>query len=214
MGVFKRYINKIKRNRVFSLYKKAQNLIQKHTSLSYYKIYKKYEIGYAHEIIKWMFEDKDRWGGKMLDIGVAYGTMAVFAKQQFGFDVYTVDFVDRYAPQNLFKTLGIKFKILNIETESIPFDEKFDVITFTEVLEHFNFNPTPTLTKIKNVLAKNGVLYLSTPNQKYWGKRKISKIINIDHKSLDRILNGYKGYSYTIYEKIKELCEKNKLQNV
>ena len=43
-------------------------------------------------------------------------------------------------------------------------------IILTEILEHFNYNPVPTLKKIRNLLTENGRLYLSTPDASQWGR--------------------------------------------
>ena len=48
--------------------------------------------------------------------------------------------------------------------------DEFDIIIFTEVMEHLNFNPKPTLKKIHDLLKMNGRLYLSTPDASDWGR--------------------------------------------
>ena len=40
----------------------------------------------------------------------------------------------------------------------------------TEVIEHFNFQPLPTLRKIHDALAPAGVFFLSTPDEHEWGR--------------------------------------------
>jgi len=50
-----------------------------------------------------------------------------------------------------------------VESPAFELDEKFDLILFTEVLEHFSCNPIPTLQKIANWLTEDGVLALTTP---------------------------------------------------
>lgn len=40
----------------------------------------------------------------------------------------------------------------------------------TEVLEHFNFQAVPTLTKLRNAVSEGGRLFLSTPDSSEWGK--------------------------------------------
>ena len=116
-----------------------------------------------------------------LDIGCAYGTLAVFLKQLFNTDVYCIDFVPYYMSEALKDQFNLHFAINNIEIDQFPWDVKFDIILFTEVLEHFNFHPVPTLEKIQGLLSDDGLLYLSTPNAKHWGK--VTKY----YDSLDKI---------------------------
>jgi len=98
--------------------------------------------------------------GKMLDIGCATGFFmkaardnkwrvegieiseyaASYAKEHFGFKVYSKDFL----------------------TLSLP-EKTYDVITLWDVIEHFN-NPTAALIKIRKLLKPNGILVLSTPD--------------------------------------------------
>lgn len=147
------------------------------------------EYGYWSKIIRWLYVDnKNRKDFKILDIGCAYGTLAVFCKRNLNADVYTVDFMDWVYPKKLFEEQGIHFKVCNIERDEIPYKEKFDIVLFTEALEHLNFNPIPALKHIKNAMKKDGLLYFSTPNAKYWGRvtkywKKFSEIPYYDPKN-------------------------------
>jgi len=193
---------KFNENPVYKKYQEAQELVAKHTPSDYFKVYREHEVGYSREILKWIFTDHFN-GGKVLDIGTAYGTFSVFAKQTLGMDVYAIDFVDNYAPKDLFSKMGINFQITNIETEDLPFNEKFDMIVLTEVLEHFNFNPIPTFIKIKNALAKNGVLYISTPNAKFWGRlNTYEKLSDIPCVNLKTPIQDQHNWHYNVAELI------------
>ncbi len=63
-----------------------------------------------------------------------------------------------------------RFKFRNItfhhgSFELLPFEkEKFDIIILQDVLEHVP-NPETTITKIKSLLSKTGIIYISTPNR-------------------------------------------------
>lgn len=49
----------------------------------------------------------------------------------------------------------------------VPLDlpsDSFDLIIFTEVLEHLNFNPIPLLCEFARVLRLGGMVYCATPN--------------------------------------------------
>ncbi len=47
----------------------------------------------------------------------------------------------------------------------LPFpSEAFDMIVFTEILEHLNFNPLPLLREFYRILRPGGLVYCATPN--------------------------------------------------
>lgn len=52
----------------------------------------------------------------------------------------------------------------NVDLEEIPFEKKFDIILFCEVLEHLVTDPLGALFRIKDKLAPGGALILTTPN--------------------------------------------------
>lgn len=54
---------------------------------------------------------------------------------------------------------------LDIQTQPLPFDsDRFDLVIFTEILEHLYLDPTYPLSKIYRVLKKGGYLIVTTPN--------------------------------------------------
>ena len=59
---------------------------------------------------------------------------------------------------------------LNIEKEDVSGLGKFDLVIFTEVIEHLNFHPLPTLLKIKELMHPDSHLILSTPDAEEWGR--------------------------------------------
>lgn len=86
-------------------------------------------------------------------------------------------------PMNLFKALGergfqmagicsehekVKNKNvvpLNIETDDLPFDKNFfDLVLFSEIMEHMVYAPTIYLEKFWRVLKPGGYLLVTTPN--------------------------------------------------
>jgi SAM-dependent methyltransferase len=104
-----------------------------------------------------------------VDFGCGFGTLALYCKRLLNCSVYCVDFEEILSPL-LVKKYGIKFTIGNFEIEPFPWDLNFDIVVFTEILEHLNFHPVPTLRRLSNILSKNGKLYLSTPDAAEWGK--------------------------------------------
>ncbi len=118
---------------------------------------------------KWMREDaKERKVTRILDIGCGYGTLLTLAVKIYGAKGYCLDSTPYAAA--LAKKDGLVFSQSNIELDPMPWTEKFDVIIMTEVLEHFNFKPAPTLEKIRAALAPGGLFFLSTPDAKTWGR--------------------------------------------
>ncbi len=137
----------------------------------YLKEYKDSEVAYWLHIPKWIYKyGSQKKIQRVLDIGCAYGTLAIFCKRLFDCEVYCTDFVDTYLSKTLIEKFNINFKVNNIELDDFPWDIKFDIIIFTEVLEHLNCHPIPTLSKIRDLLADEGILYLSTPDASQWGK--------------------------------------------
>jgi 2-polyprenyl-3-methyl-5-hydroxy-6-metoxy-1,4-benzoquinol methylase len=150
---------------------KTQDMIENlNEDLQYIQKYRQDEIHYWYYIPIMMHYDayKNSTNVKnILDIGCGYGTLALFAKKQYGADVYGIDMLDRLGK---LKNECIIFKKSNIEFDPIPWDIKFDRIIFTEILEHLLYNPIPTLKKIRESLSDDGTLYLSTPNACEWGR--------------------------------------------
>ena len=63
------------------------------------------------------------------------------------------------------KAKGIQFETCDLAACSIPFDKSyFDLVVFTEVLEHIFAPPTKILEEIRSVMRSGGKLILSTPN--------------------------------------------------
>jgi SAM-dependent methyltransferase len=54
---------------------------------------------------------------------------------------------------------------LNVETERLPFaDGSFDLVLFTEIIEHLTLDPHRYLAEVRRVLRPNGRLLITTPN--------------------------------------------------
>lgn len=161
---------------VYKKIKLVQRIVTKHTPSKYYKVYKNHEYGYWEKVVKWIFTKyRDKENIDVLDIGAAYGTLSLFMKKYFDSNVIALDISDEFNSNNLFEQNEIDFVMADIELDDIKFENKFDIIIMTEVLEHFNYEPIITLIKIKSYLKNDGVLYITTPNAKYWGKANYYK---------------------------------------
>jgi len=100
---------------------------------------------------------------KILEVGSFPGHFTVLLKE-LGYKIEGVDI----APERSGK-LWEKYKLLihkvNIEIDSIPIPtNSFDVILFTEVIEHLRINPLSVLEELNRILKPNGLLLLTTPN--------------------------------------------------
>lgn len=135
---------------------------------------------------------KDIKQGKVLDVGCAYG----FMLQKFpgSFEKFGVD-ISEHAIAEAKKRLPDA--ILNVAgaEDVLPFPEYFfDIVICNDIIEHLE-NPRTALENIKNVLKKDGVLYLNTPNYNWLRKklfayadRKEHHISLLPHKTLFNLL--------------------------
>ncbi|HYD06204.1 MAG TPA: class I SAM-dependent methyltransferase [Reyranella sp.] len=111
-------------------------------------------------------------GIRVLDVGAAYGTLAVFTRRALGAEVIAIDALSAYHPKALFEREGIRHLVRDVERQPLADLGPFDLVIFTEVLEHLNFQPVPTLTKLRDVLVPGGWLMLSTPDAASgWGRQ-------------------------------------------
>ena len=162
-----------------------QEITDSLTTYGYYQTrYRSEELLYWSAIPKFIANDKNH--GKVfksaLDIGCAFGTLAVFMKKFTGCDVYCIDYSYLFRNDSLYDKHGIQWKQINIEFDGWPKDwpRGFDAIIMTEVIEHFNFHPLATMKRIADSLNSGGMLYLSTPDAEQWGKV-------LKYKSIDEI---------------------------
>jgi 2-polyprenyl-3-methyl-5-hydroxy-6-metoxy-1,4-benzoquinol methylase len=136
---------------------------------NYARAYRAAERGYWAHIPQWIAEMPS--GMQTLDVGGAYGTLAVFTKRVCKARVTVVDAVSFYHPARLFEVEGVPHVTRDVEREAISDLGTFDLIIFTEILEHLNFKPENTLSKLKNALKPEGILLLSTPDaSSKWGR--------------------------------------------
>jgi SAM-dependent methyltransferase len=106
---------------------------------------------------------------RMLDIGTTPFTM--FLKYKFPhYDVCTLDRTDLLKERC--RAAGIGLVSSNLDEGTIPVESgQFDIVIFTEVLEHVFFPPTKILSEIRRVLHTSGKLVLSVPNIATLGNR-------------------------------------------
>jgi len=153
--------------------KQAQNEVLRNSPNSYYKThYRHSEYWYWSKIPEWILALKESYAKpNILDIGCGYGTLSAFCGNVIESSLlHAIDFTDDYLSPELIKSKSIDFRVCNIELQEIPWNVKFDIVILTEVIEHLNFNPVPTLNKIREALSDNGKIFLSTPDAQEWGR--------------------------------------------
>ena len=106
-------------------------------------------------------------GGDLLDIGCGTGNFLAAARDA-GYRVTGIE-LDGKAAQFAKKKAGLQrvFPLAISEFVERHPDEKFDVVTFFEVLEH-QAAPVDFLQKVKMCLKPRGTLALSVPNRERW----------------------------------------------
>lgn len=110
---------------------------------------------------------------KILEIGYGNGEL-LKALASLGFkELYGCDFSSKN--YDALTSLGIKIEVANVEN-SLPFEEKFDLIILNNVIEHF-LDPVSVVQNCWTKLETNGKIVIFTPNAdafeldifgKYW----------------------------------------------
>lgn len=114
--------------------------------------------------------DPARQGRRLLDIGAHWLHQAVMYADE-GFEVTAADLpltFDFPSVQALAKAYGITLLRYSDLSASHVFsqlaDDSFDVILFTEIIEHLTFNPVAMWQEIHRVLSPGGRIVVTTPN--------------------------------------------------
>lgn len=103
--------------------------------------------------------------GRLLEIGPAWGTFALQAKQA-GYQVDAIE-MDPRCCEYLNRTVGVRTICSNLPHEVIPSLGSHDVIALWHVLEYLP-DPWTLLEAAANNLTPGGVLILATPNPGAW----------------------------------------------
>lgn len=108
---------------------------------------------------------------RVLEICSFLGVVDI-ALAKIGFDVYTYDLPEfqtnstlagLYAEYNVHPSSGY---LPDVGKNGLPYaDNHFDAVILSEVIEHINVNPLPLLQEINRILKKDGIIYITTPNQ-------------------------------------------------
>lgn len=116
------------------------------------------------------YEGRDLAKVRILDIGSHYLHLPIILRK-YGFTLYGFD-IKNFTEKNFIKRRAKKENIdnrtihSNLEDGTFPFEEneKFDLILFTETLEHLSFQPHKMWEGIFKLLKKEGKVYITTPN--------------------------------------------------
>lgn len=100
--------------------------------------------------------------GRVLDVGGGFGLFSSILNKQGKYHITILEPVN-----DPFYTKNTKIKIVKKNLEEFIFSEKnkFDIILMIDLIEHFK-NPIRSLKLANNLLAKNGILVIQTPNYK------------------------------------------------
>lgn len=94
-----------------------------------------------------------------LDIGAGNGELIEFMSRQYKGTSYACDYTTE-----LMQIPGQKVDLCDLNSEPLPYDDDcFDVVTFTEVIEHIE-NHRMVLREIFRVLKPGGHVVITTPN--------------------------------------------------
>lgn len=116
--------------------------------------------------------------GKLLEIGSNPYLMSILVSKIFDYKITMTNYFDIsiygshvkkgiqvIKSEQYDEEFEFEFFDLNIELSKLPFEaNEFDVILFCEVLEHVIVKPLDIFSRLKNILKKNGILLITTPN--------------------------------------------------
>jgi len=139
----------------------------------YTTTYSQYERGYWGQIPNWMGEFlSGHTNTQILDIGPGWGGLSCFTKLLVPCDIIAIERKFYLTP---LVTRLLDLSLINGDVERqaelLWLCAKFGCVIFTEVIEHLNFHPQPTLEMVHEIMLPGGRLYVSTPDaNSSWGK--------------------------------------------
>jgi SAM-dependent methyltransferase len=138
----------------------------------YVQQYHRCELYTWLQIPRWLAELRATGFGAdgILDIGCAYGTLALYTQRAYQCEVYALDYTDIYLSRQLRALPGWHFAVGDFERDPFPWQRRFPIILFTEVLEHLQLHPAVTFARLRELLTDDGRLFLSTPDAAEWGR--------------------------------------------
>lgn len=98
---------------------------------------------------------------KLIDMGCAGGEFLNIAKNVF--DVSGMDFSPQAIDKAKKKNPDLTSKLFVGDSKNFKTEFEFDIITYWDVIEHV-WSPLEVINNSKNLLKKDGYMFLSTPN--------------------------------------------------
>lgn len=128
---------------------------------------------------------------RISDIGCGTGILVDLLAQ----NGYIVDGIDTSKANIDYAKKNKRGNYFLQDIESFDAGDKYDLIIASHLIEHLR-TPGGFLRKVKNLLKKNGLLYIATPNLSAWSpkslwRKNLGGICGTDH----RILYSFKGLS-------------------
>jgi len=97
--------------------------------------------------------------GEHLDIGSGDGSLIQLLQHHFSLKSRACDYTD-----SLMELPDQEVDVVDLDHHPLPYpDDSFDLITFTEVIEHLE-NHRQALREIRRVLKQGGIVIVTTPN--------------------------------------------------
>ena len=101
-------------------------------------------------------------GGRLLDVGCAYGFL--LRRLESEFETFGLDVSEHAVEKARSVATQSQLQVHNI-LEPLPFDDhSFDVVTMTDILEHVP-GPAGILAEVARVCRRGAVVYIATPNR-------------------------------------------------
>jgi len=100
-------------------------------------------------------------GGRLLEIGPAYGNFLYLAKEA-GFDVEAIE-MDPNCCKFIYEKIGVKTLQSNDPSEAIERSENYNIITLWQVIEHLP-DPWKILESASKKLLPGAILVIAAPN--------------------------------------------------
>jgi SAM-dependent methyltransferase len=183
----------------------------------------------SQTILKYLYRDKVRLTRiirylaplckhkKILDVGCAYGFYDIILQGSYGCSVTGLEMEESIAA---YCRLLDKYKIPVIQhtltKEKWPLrDNTFDIVIFSEILEHLRVSPLRALREIHRVLKPGGLILLTTPNMGYLRNiihlltgKNILQPFPEDDKNWDNVTDAITHTRVYVMDEVKALLQK------
>lgn len=155
-------------------------------------------------------KEKTRPGQILLDVGshaLHFGMVA----RSLELEVWGAD-IERFACDPVIQKRQTRFgirdiRVCDLSRVDLPYEDAFfDVLSFSETLEHLNFNPLPVIMEFHRVLKPGGLVVVTTPNALRLGKRLSFLAGRSVFADLETLC---KGDAYSVHFReysLRELC--------